>query len=62
MYPSEAVAELGGARRKAMADQVTTAAKARLVRMEGRLGPADMSSVDRALVLQLGLAPDTTMP
>jgi mRNA interferase MazF len=62
VYPSEAVVEVGAVRRKAMADQVTTAAKARLIRMEGRLGPADMSSVDRALALQLGLVLDGTTP
>ena len=55
VYPSEAVVELAGERSKAMADQVTTAAKARLVRMEGRLAPPDMAAVDRALSLQLGL-------
>ena len=55
IYPSEAVVDLAGERRKAMADQVATAAKSRLVRMEGRLGPSDMAAVDRALRLQLGL-------
>ena len=34
VYPSEAVVELAGERSKAMADQVTTAAKSRLVRMK----------------------------
>jgi len=57
VYPCEAIVELGGSRSKAMADQVTTAAKSRLIRMEGRLAPADMSAVDRALALQLGLDP-----
>ena len=55
VYPCEAVVEVAGERSKAMADQVTTAAKSRLVRMEGRLGPSDMAAVDRALALQLGL-------
>jgi mRNA interferase MazF len=55
VYPSEAVVELAGGRSKAMADQVTTAAKSRLVRMEGRLAPSGMAAVDRALSLQLGL-------
>jgi len=55
IYPCEAVIELAGERSKAMADQVTTAAKSRLIRMEGRLAPSDMAAVDRALALQLGL-------
>jgi mRNA interferase MazF len=55
VYPSEAVVEAAGERSKAMADQVTTTAKSRLVRMEGRLAPSDMAAVDRALMLQLGL-------
>lgn len=56
VFPSEAVVELNGRRSKAMADQVTTAAKSRLLRPAGRLSPADMREVDRALALQLGLA------
>lgn len=56
VFPSEAVVELNGRRSKAMADQVTMAAKSRLLRPAGRLSPADMREVDRALALQLGLA------
>lgn len=56
VFPSEALVEVAGRTSKAMADQVTTAAKARLIRMEARLSPQDMESVDRALALQLGLA------
>jgi len=56
VYPSEALVELDGQRSKAAADQVTTAAKTRLVRPIGRLGPRDMEAVDQALALQLGLA------
>jgi mRNA interferase MazF len=58
VYPSEAVVEIGGRRSKAMADQVTTAAKSRLVRPTGRLGPGDMRAVNRALAIQLGLTGD----
>jgi mRNA interferase MazF len=58
VFPSEAVVEVGGRRSKAMADQVTTAAKSRLVRPVGRLGPVDMLAVNRALAVQLGLAVD----
>jgi mRNA interferase MazF len=55
VYPSEAGVEFGGERSKAMADQVTTAAKSRLVRSVGRLGPNDMAALDHVLALQLGL-------
>jgi mRNA interferase MazF len=56
VFPSEAVVEVAGQRSKAMADQVTTAAKSRLVRPAGRLGPDDMRAVNRALAVQLGLS------
>jgi mRNA interferase MazF len=55
IFPSEAVVEVAGRQSKAMADQVTTAAKTRLIRPAGRLGPADMDAVGRALAVQLGL-------
>lgn len=61
LYPSEAPVEVAGRRSKAMADQVTTAAKRRLLRMECRLSPREMDGIDRALALQLGLeGPRTT--
>jgi mRNA interferase MazF len=56
VFPSEALVEVGGRRGKAMADQVTTASKGRLLRPMGRLSPSDMAAVGRALALQLGLA------
>jgi len=55
VYPSEAVVEFAGERSKAMADQVTTAAKSRLFRSVGQLSPRDMAALDQALALQLGL-------
>ncbi len=56
VYPSEALVTLRGERRKAMADQLTTASRGRLVGYLGRLGAADMEQVDRAIRLQLALA------
>jgi mRNA interferase MazF len=56
LYPSEALVHIAGRPGKAMADQVTTAAKSRLVRSEGRLDPRDLTAVDHALAVQLGLA------
>jgi mRNA interferase MazF len=55
VYPSEAVVEFAGERSKAMAAQVTTAAKSRLLRSVGQLNPRDMAALDQALALQLGL-------
>lgn len=55
-YPSEAMVTLRGERRKAMADQLTTASRARLVGYLGRLSPTDMEQVGRAILLQLGLS------
>jgi mRNA interferase MazF len=46
---------LEGRRRKAMADQITTASKLRLRERIGRLDPADMAAVDRAIRTQLAL-------
>lgn len=55
LYPAEAYVTLNGASRKAMADQVTTASKRRLVRRLGNLSQEDVGSVARAICLQLGL-------
>jgi mRNA interferase MazF len=55
LYPAEAYITVGGARRKAMADQVTTASKQRLHDRIGKLDPKDMAGVERALKTQLGL-------
>lgn len=55
VYPSEAIVTVSGREGKAMADQLTTAAKSRLLRQLGRLGPEDLTAVERALALQLDL-------
>ena len=55
VFPSEAVVHVGGRRQKAMADQITTAAKHRLTKRLGILRRQDMDSVERALQVQLGL-------
>ena len=56
VYPSEALVTLRGEPRKAMADQLTTASRNRLVGYLGKLGAADMEQVDRAIRLQLALS------
>jgi mRNA interferase MazF len=56
LFPSEAFVELGGERRKAMADQLTTASKERLVRRAGMLSQADIAAIEQALRVQLGFS------
>lgn len=56
LYPSEAYVLLGGEPRKAMADQLTTASKQRLIRKAGVLSHADLDAVERAVRVQLGLS------
>jgi len=57
LYPGEAFVEVGGRQIKAMADQLTTASKARLSRKLGVLSESDMRQVEAALRVQLGLRP-----
>ena len=56
VYPSEALVRLRGEPRKAMADQLNTASRKRLVGYLGKLSAADMEQVDRAIRLQLALS------
>lgn len=56
LFPSEAFVELGGERSKAMADQLTTASKERLIRRAGVLSRSDMTAIAQAVRIQLGLA------
>jgi mRNA interferase MazF len=56
VYPSEAVVRLNRRRSKAMADQLTTVSKQRLMDRTGRLSGSDMSKVEQAVLVQLGLA------
>ncbi len=55
VFPSEAVVTLKKKKSKAMADQLTTASKLRLVGMIGRLSQADLKRVEEAVLIQLGL-------
>lgn len=56
VYPSEAIVTLGSAQSKAMADQLTTVSKLRLINQEGQLTNADIRKVERAVRVQLGLS------
>ncbi len=57
LYPSEAPVVLRGKKHKAMADQLTTVSKARLVNRLGRLSQTDLQGVEQAIRVQLGLVP-----
>src|SRR3972149_9957104 len=49
LYPSEAYVTLRGKRVKAMADQITTVSKKRLINREGVIASRDMQGVARAV-------------
>ncbi len=55
LYPSEAYVILNSKQQKAMADQLTTVSKARLIDLVGRLSKADVQRVEQAIKVQLGL-------
>ena len=55
LYPSEAYVTLRGKTNKAMADQVMTVAKQRLVNRIGSASAGKMRQLERALKVQLGL-------
>jgi mRNA interferase MazF len=55
VYPSEALVSVNRRRSKAMADQLATVSKLRLLNRVGRLGPRDMSNVEEAMRVQLAL-------
>ena len=55
LYPSEAYVMVKGKQRKAMADQLTTVSKLRLLNKVGTLSNADMKKVEQAVETQLAL-------
>lgn len=55
LYPSEARVMIDGKPAKAMADQVTTAAKQRLRRRLATLARDELRAVERVLKIQLGM-------
>ena len=55
LYPSEAFVTFRGKRSKAMADQLTTVSKQRLINKAGALSSSDMQSVARAITTQLDI-------
>lgn len=55
LYPSEAYVILKGRQLKAMADQITTVSKKRLINRDGAVTSEDMQAVVRAISIQLDL-------
>jgi len=55
LYPSEAYITIQGKKNKAMADQLTTVSKKRLINHIGSISSAAMQDLARAISIQLGL-------
>lgn len=55
LYPSEALVVFEGGESKAMADQLATVSKARLLRRGGVLSRQDMDGIEAAIRLQLDI-------
>ena len=55
LYPSEAVIVFEGKESKAMADQLATVSKSRLIRRADILSQEDMHRVEEAVKIQLGI-------
>lgn len=55
LYPCEAYVTAGNRMSKAMADQLTTASKQRLLNKMGEITTSELQAVDRAIRIQLDL-------
>lgn len=55
VYPGEALVTVNGEQRKAMADQIMTASKQRLKSKLGTLSRTDMTAVENAVLMQMGM-------
>lgn len=55
LYPSEAYVTLRGKKAKAMADQLTTVRKKRLINQAGTVSKTEMEGIERAIITQLAL-------
>jgi mRNA interferase MazF len=55
LYPSEAYVRVGGRQSKAMADQLTTASKQRLLNKAGEVSASEMAAIEQAIQTQLDL-------
>jgi mRNA interferase MazF len=55
IYPSEALVTLRGSQGKAMADQLTTVSKQRMRKKVGEITSEEMTAVELAIRVQLGM-------
>jgi mRNA interferase MazF len=55
LYPSETYVTIRGKKSKAMADQLTTASKKRLINRAGVVSNAELEGIKRAISIQLDL-------
>jgi mRNA interferase MazF len=55
LYPSESYLKFSGKKAKAMADQLTTVSKKRLINSAGSISAAEMEGIGRAISIQLDL-------
>ena len=55
LYPSEAYVTFRGKVSKAMADQITTVSKKRLINSAGSISYTEMEAIGKAITTQLGL-------
>ncbi len=55
IYPSEAYVTLRGKKAKAMADQLATVSKKRLINPAGSLSSTEMEAIGKAIKIQLNL-------
>ena len=55
LYPSETYVTIRGKKSKAMADQLTTVSKKRLINPAGSISSAEMEGIGQAIMIQLDL-------
>ncbi len=55
LYPSETYISFRGKKSKAMADQITTVSKKRLINCAGTISPIEMEGIGQTIMLQLDL-------
>ncbi len=56
LYPSEAYVKVKGKKTKAMANQIATVSKLRLIRRYGVISRLEMAGIDKAIKTQLDLS------
>ncbi len=56
LYPSEAFVTINGKMNKALADQLTTVSKLRMINQMGKISREDMWQMERAIKVQLALS------